>query len=102
MAETRTWNEMIIEMGYKHAKMCNENSVVYIGCLVKGAGMRLIMELVYKSLITTKKIKKIEDLPLEEKTALWAQTKEFAANTLSLSETIMLSKSLYALEFLLQ
>lgn len=88
-------------MGYKHAKMCNEDSVNYINCLVKGRGMRLIMEMVYKSLLTAKKISRIEDLPLEEKTALWEQTKEFAAGELNLSETIKLSRSLFALEYLL-
>lgn len=102
MDKMKTWTEMVIEMGYKHAKMCNEDSVNYINCLVKGRGMRLVMEMVYKSLITSKKIIRIEDLTVEEKTLLWEQTKEFAAGELNNSETIKLSKCLYAIEFLLQ
>lgn len=92
---------MFIEMGYKHAKMCNEDSVSYINCLVKGAGIRLVMVTIYNALVATKRIKKIEDIPIEEKITLWEQTKEFANNTLSLAETIKLSRCLYALEYLL-
>lgn len=101
MAETRTWTEMWIDIGYKQAKMCNEDSVNYINCLVKGRGMRLIMEMVYKALVTAKKINKIEEIPLEEKIILWEQTKDFAVGELNLSETIKLSKCLFALEYLL-
>lgn len=102
MEKTKGWSDMMIDMGYEHAKMCNENSVGYIQTLVSGTGMRMIMTTVYNSLVAKKKISKIEDLSLEEKNTLWLQTKEFANNTLSLAETIKLSKSLYTLEYLLQ
>lgn len=101
MAEVKTWSEMWIELGYKHAAMCNENSVSYINCLVDGVGLRLIMVTVYNALVVTKRIIKIEDIAVEEKNTLWLQTKEFANNTLNLQETIKLSKCLYALEYLL-
>lgn len=97
----RKWSEMMIEMGYKHAKLCNEDSVTYINCLIEGAGMRLVMVTVYNSLVSTKRIKKIQDLPIEEKNTLWVQTKEFTDNKLNLQETINLSKALYAIEYLL-
>jgi len=92
---------MWIELGYKQARICNEDSVNYINCLVKGRGLRMIMEMVYKSLLTAKRISRIEELPIEEKMTLWEQTKEFANDTLNLPETIKLSKCLYALEYLL-
>lgn len=101
MAEMKSWNDMWIELGYKQAKMCNENSPSYINCLVTGAGIRMIMVTVYNVLIATKKVTQIENLPLDEKNLLWGQTKEFADNNLNLQETIKLSKCLYAIEFLL-
>lgn len=101
MEKTRTSAEIWIEIGYKQAKLCNENSPVYIKCLVEGQGMRLVMTSVYNVLVSTKRINKIETLPIEEKNTLWEQTKEFAKDSLSLTETIRLSKCLYALEFLL-
>lgn len=91
----------ILEIGRKQAAMCNENSVAYINCLVTCEGMRNVMCMVYNVLTYTKAIPKIETIPTEEKNTLWLQTKEFADNRLDLKETIRLSKSLYALEFLL-
>ena len=96
-----TYSESIIEVGRKQAAMCNENSLAYINCLVTCEGMRSVMVMVYNVLTYTKAIAKIENIPLEEKNTLWEQTKEFANNTLSLPETIRLSKCLYALEYLI-
>lgn len=101
MKKTKTWSESWIEIGYKQVAMCNENSPIYISSLVNCIGMRMVMVTVYNSLVLKKKIEKIEDLPLEEKNILWKQTKEFAKDSLSLIETIRLSKALYALEYLL-
>lgn len=101
MEQTKTWNEQWIELGYKQARMCNENSVGYINFLVKADGIRAVMVEVYNALIRTNRIKKIEDIPIDEKNTLWEQTKEFADNNLNLKETIKLSKCLYAIEYLL-
>jgi hypothetical protein len=100
-AEVKTWNELFIDIGYKQAAMCNENSFSYINCLISADGIRNLMVSVYNSLITKKLLSKIENLSIEEKNILWIQTKEFAANKLNLNETISLSKSLYAIEYLL-
>lgn len=96
-----TYSDMLINVGKQQAALCNNNSITYINCLVKFGTMRQLMTSVYFTLVHTNQVSKIENLPLEEKTALWAQTKEFAANTLSLSEMIKLSRCLYALEYLL-
>lgn len=101
MEGTKTWNELWIEMGYKQAKMCNENSPSYINCLVTGAGMRMVLVTVYNILVATKRVQRIEYLDLEEKNLLWEQTKELANNTLNLQETIKLSRCFYAIEYLL-
>lgn len=97
-----TYSERILEIGRKQAAMCNENSVAYINCLVTCEGMRNVMCMVYNVLTYTKSIPKIESIPTEEKHTLWEQTKEFAKDTLSLAETIRLSKALFALEYLIQ
>lgn len=97
-----TYSDILIKIGKQQAAMCNNNSVVYINCLVKFSTMRHLMTSIYNALVHTKFVSKIEDLPLEEKTTLWEQTKAFANNTLNLPETIKLSKCLYAIEYLLQ
>lgn len=101
MEQTKTWNDSWIELGYKQARICNENSVGYINFLVAGNSTRAVMVEVYNTLVRTKRIQKIEDLPLDEKNTLWEQTKEFSDNNLNLKETINLSKCLYAIEYLL-
>lgn len=102
MEKQKTWSESFIEIGYKQAALCNENSPAYINCLVNGIGIRMVMVTVYNTLVFKKKIIKIEDLPVDEKNTLWEQTKEFAKGELNLTETIRLSKCLYALEYLIQ
>ena len=96
-----TYSESIIEVGRKQAAMCNENSVAYINCLVTCEGMRSVMAMVYNVITYTRRAPKIENIPLEEKNFLWMQTKDFAKDSLSLPETIRLSKCLYALEYIL-
>lgn len=97
----KPFSEMILDLGRKQAAMCNDNSVTYINCLITADGIRALMVLVYNSLVSTKRIQKIQNLSIEEKNTLWVQTKEFADNKLNLQETINLSKSLYAIEYLL-
>jgi len=96
-----TYSDMLLDAGYKQAAMCNNDSVTYINCLVACVGIRQFMLHIYNGLVGSKRIPKIENLPVEEKNSLWEQTKEFANNTLNLPETIKLSKCLYALEYLL-
>lgn len=92
---------MVLDLGYKQATLCNNDSFTYINCLVKNEGMRSTIVMVYNVLVSTKRIPKIENLTFDGKTALWEQTKEFAKDNLNLQETIRLSKCLYALEYLI-
>jgi len=101
MKERTTYSDMLLEIGSKQATMCNDDSVTYINCLVTCDGMRQLMATVYACLTYIKRLPKIEDLSLEEKTTLWEETKEFANNRLDLKETIKLSKCLYTIEHFL-
>jgi len=95
------YSESILALGRKQATMCNDNSVAYINCLVTCEGMRAIMVMVYNVIIHLKLSPAIENLSLEEKNFLWTSAKDFAKESINLTETIRLSKCLYALDYLL-
>lgn len=99
--ETKSLNQLFYELGKKQIELLHQDNCAYIECLVVCDSSREVMHTVYKSLISMKLIPKIEALPLQDKNVLWEQAKEFSKDRLDKNKTIVLSKSLYAIEYYL-
>lgn len=98
-----------IELGRKQAEMFNWNrpgirdpNQTFINLLITGYAFRQIMVLAYKSLVGYKRIIPIEELPPEQKDALWDSTKEMAGGMVGKDKIIAFTQCLYTLEYYLQ
>lgn len=90
-----------LELGKKQSSLFVDNNLSYMESLVTCIVPRKIMHMCYYILLANKKIKKIEDLPLDQKTSIWEMAKEISNGRLGGPDLIILSKCLYALEFFL-
>lgn len=75
--ETRKWTEFMTDIGMRQAELFNANNIPYMELMVNGISLKNLLNSCYKSLIVTKKIVPIENLPTEEKQRLFEIIKEF-------------------------
>lgn len=99
--EMRTWPEMWIDLGKKQVDRFTEDHETYLECIVKYKGIRDVMMMVYKILLATNKIQKLEDQPYEGKLHVWETAKEIAKDRMNKEGIIKLSKILYTIEYYL-
>lgn len=92
---------MWIDLGRSQVDRFTNDHEVYLECIVKYKGIRDVMMLVYKSLLATNKIQKLEDQPYEGKLHVWETAKEIAKDRMDKEGVIQLSKILYTIEYYL-
>jgi hypothetical protein len=94
--------EGFIALGYKQAAICEKDPETFITCLVKYGSQRSVMMAVYNTLVASKLLTRIEDLPEEKKRGWWEQAKTDAAGRLPADKVKVLARCLYVLDWLLQ
>lgn len=93
---------MFVELGEMFADDFEKDNVAFCNGLTAGKVAMSVLESCYKVLVSKKKIKKIEDLPRNEREIIWNTAKEFANGRLKNNEQmITLCKSIYAVEYFL-
>lgn len=97
----RPYSEMLFDLGKLQVELFHENNEAYMSCLVTCDSTREVMHEVYNMLVRKDFIDPVEKLTTDEKQNLWTLTKEYAAGRIDKARMVMLSKSLIALEYLL-
>lgn len=93
--------ELFVELGKKQVDMFSSNHLTYMNCIVTCEGMRNIMMTVYKSLVHSKRLIALEEMPQDHKLQVWETAKEISNGRMDKKGTIQLSKILYTIEYYL-
>jgi hypothetical protein len=93
--------EGFLQLGMKQAALFKNEPDLYLNCLVKYSGQRVILYSTYRMLVSSGRIKRIEDLPIDFKREIFEEAKRVANGRLPTDKLVMLSCILYCLEFLL-
>jgi hypothetical protein len=99
--KTMTWKEMWIDLGRKQVDCFTNDHETYLECIVKYTGIRDVMMMVYRMLLSSKMIQPLEDQHYEGKLHVWETAKEIAAGRMDKEGQIQLSKVLYTIEYYL-
>ena len=101
MKDSKSWSDQMIELGRKQTAVFTNNHLAYTNCLCEADSLRNLMHDVYCALVIKGKVTRIEDQEIEDKTALWEQTKDIAAGRLNQSKMVELSRVLVTIEYFL-
>jgi hypothetical protein len=91
-----------ITLGYKQAALCAENPEAYIRTLVNYGSQRSVLYTVYRALVISGRLPRIEDLPEEKKRYWWTEVQQDAGGLLPKDKLTLFAKCLYTIDYLIQ
>lgn len=97
-----SWKEKIMDIGRKETAVFESNNLAYTNELIKYNCRRDLMKWIYIDVCNYKKLSKIEDLPQDEKEALWSFVKDVCkGQTADVERMKDIARVFYIIEYFL-
>lgn len=89
------------KLALKQLELFQKDQLAYLNALIGCDTVRVLMNNIYKAIVSSGRLTAIDDLPVGDKKELWLTAKDFSQDRLNNEGMIQMAHVLYLLEFLL-